>query len=103
MVAPQVVLPLDLNTRVKGRWKDGEYYRCKILERRTVSEFNAQTADTNPAAAWEYYVHFSGSEWRRGGTLDLFIADCTQLQQRLLLVRDSVVQPSKRCAKSGTI
>jgi hypothetical protein len=56
------VLPLELNTRVKGRWKDGEYYRCKILERRTLSDFNAHTAETNPAAAWEYYVHFSGSE-----------------------------------------
>jgi hypothetical protein len=63
---PQVVLPLELNTRVKGRWKDGEFYRCKLLERRILPEFNAQTAEQNPAAAYEYYVHFSGSEHSRG-------------------------------------
>jgi len=61
-VCHQVVLPLELNTRVRCRWKDGEYYRCKLLERRILSEFNQTTADANPAAAWEYYVHFSGSE-----------------------------------------
>lgn len=60
----QVVLPLELNTRVRCRWKDGEYYRCKLLERRILSEFNQTTADANPAAAWEYYVHFSGMNRR---------------------------------------
>lgn len=58
----QVVLPLELNTRVRGRWKDGEFYRCKILERRTLPEFNVAATQADPAAAWEYYVHFSGSE-----------------------------------------
>jgi hypothetical protein len=57
----QVVLPLELNTRVMCRWKDGEFYRCKLLERRLLPEFKAQGADGNPAA-WEYYVHFSKSE-----------------------------------------
>lgn len=62
----QVVLPLELNTRVMCRWKDGEFYRCKLLERRLLPEFKAQGADGNPDA-WEYYVHFSGSESTPGG------------------------------------
>jgi hypothetical protein len=57
-----VVLPLDNNTRVHCRWKDGEFYRCKVLERRLLPEFTPQTADEHPGTAWEYYVHFSGSE-----------------------------------------
>jgi hypothetical protein len=61
----QVVLPLELNTRVRGRWKDGEFYRCKILERRTLPEFNTAGAQADPAGAYEYYVHFSGSEWQQ--------------------------------------
>lgn len=62
LLLPQVVLPLELNTRVRCRWKDGEFYRSKILERRILSDFNAASAEANPPAAWEYYVHFSGSE-----------------------------------------
>ena len=58
----QLVFPLELNTRVRCRWKDGEFYRCKVLERRTLPEFSGPAVEANPAAAWEYYVHFSGSE-----------------------------------------
>jgi hypothetical protein len=56
----QVVLPLELNTRVRCRWKDGEFYRCKVLERRIKPEYAGHPVDL--LQAWEYYVHFSSSK-----------------------------------------
>jgi hypothetical protein len=61
----QVLLPLELVSRIRCRWKDGEFYRCKILERRIKPDLEARLVAANdPAVVWEYYVHFSGSEWR---------------------------------------
>ncbi|KAF6266503.1 MYST family histone acetyltransferase [Scenedesmus sp. NREL 46B-D3] len=59
----QVLLPLELLSRIRCRWKDGEYYRCKVLERRIKPDLEPRLAAANdPAVVWEYYVHFSGSE-----------------------------------------
>ncbi len=58
------MLPLELNTRLRCRWKDGEFYRAKVLERRMVQEF-ASDPHADPARLWQYYVHFSGSECQR--------------------------------------
>jgi hypothetical protein len=61
----QVLLPLELVSRIRCRWKDGEFYRCKILERRIKPDLEPRLVAANdPAVVWEYYVHFSGSEWR---------------------------------------
>jgi hypothetical protein len=59
----QVLLPLELVSRIRCRWKDGEFYRCKILERRIKPDLEPRLVAANdPAVVWEYYVHFSGSE-----------------------------------------
>lgn len=75
----QVVLPLELNARVRCRWKDGEFYRCKVLERRINPEYAGHAADASHA--WEYYVHFSSSKtWDPGssaGAVTLGIYSCT--------------------------
>eukprot|EP00879_Flechtneria_rotunda_P020089 GHRR01021128.1.p1 GENE.GHRR01021128.1~~GHRR01021128.1.p1 ORF type:complete len:293 (+),score=97.42 GHRR01021128.1:807-1685(+) len=65
----QVVLPLELTTRVRCRWKDGEYYRAKVLERRIKPEYSGK-ANIDPFTAWEYYVHFSGLNRRMDQWVD---------------------------------
>lgn len=57
------MLPLELNSRLRCRWKDGEYYRCKVLERRIKPDLEPKVKAANdPAVVYEYYVHFSSSE-----------------------------------------
>eukprot|EP00775_Hariotina_reticulata_P007901 gene7901-8097_t len=79
----QVVLPLELNARVRCRWKDGEFYRCKVLERRINPEYAGHAAD--PGQAWEYYVHFSSmnrrmDQWVDTADLDLHTVE-VQLEE----------------------
>lgn len=64
-VAPQVTLPLELNSRIRCEWKDGDFYRCKILERRLKPDYDGRSTD--PYHTWEYYVHFSGCEHKPAG------------------------------------
>jgi len=55
-----VKLPLELNTRVNCRWKDGNYYAVRILERRQPPDWEGPS---DAPEAWEYYVHYHRSEW----------------------------------------
>ena len=55
----QVKLPLEVGTFMECEWKQGQYHRAKIIERRKRSD----------APDYEYYVHYIGCEYR---TLFLF-------------------------------
>ena len=44
----QVQLPLQIGTRVDCRWRDGEYYTARVVERRLL-----EGSDVH-----EYYVHY---------------------------------------------
>lgn len=44
----QVQLPLQIGTRVDCRWRDGEYYTARVVERRLVEGSELH----------EYYVHY---------------------------------------------
>lgn len=45
------VLPLEVNTRVMCRWRDGKYHPVKVIERRKVP--------TAGSSEYEYYVHYT--------------------------------------------
>lgn len=44
----QVKLPLEVGTFMECEWKQGQYHRAKIIERRKRSD----------APEYEYYVHY---------------------------------------------
>ena len=48
----QVKLPLEVGTFMECEWKQGQYHRAKIIERRKRSD----------APDYEYYVHYIGCE-----------------------------------------
>jgi hypothetical protein len=48
----QVTLPLEISTQVDAKWRDGKYYRVRIVERR----------QAYGSTEWEYYVHYRGRE-----------------------------------------
>ena len=41
--------PLEINSRIECKWRDGQYHLARIIERR-------QNPDTQE---WEYYVHYN--------------------------------------------
>lgn len=49
----QVKLPLEVGTFMECEWKQGQYHRAKIIERRKRSD----------APDYEYYVHYIGCEF----------------------------------------
>ena len=49
--ADGVRLPMDIGTRVQCRWRDGQFYPVRVIERRPGS------AAGNPEE-YEYYVHY---------------------------------------------
>eukprot|EP00877_Chromochloris_zofingiensis_P000174 jgi/Chrzof1/10157/Cz04g31030.t1 len=53
--AGEVKMPLDPNSKVDCRWKDGQYHTCRILERRLRRDWEGPPEDN---MAWEYYVHY---------------------------------------------
>ena len=48
----QVKLPLEVGTFMECEWKQGQYHKAKIIERRKRSD----------APDYEYYVHYIGCE-----------------------------------------
>ena len=52
LALPQVKLPLEVGTYMACEWKQGQYHRAKIIERRKRSD----------APDYEYYVHYIGCE-----------------------------------------
>ena len=48
----QVKLPLEVGTFMECEWKQGQYHRAKIIERRKRSD----------APDYEYYVHYINCE-----------------------------------------
>eukprot|EP00878_Enallax_costatus_P002084 GHUV01002251.1.p1 GENE.GHUV01002251.1~~GHUV01002251.1.p1 ORF type:complete len:434 (+),score=154.19 GHUV01002251.1:93-1304(+) len=77
----QVVLPLEVNSRIRCKWKDGDYYRCKILERRLKPDYDGRSTD--PYHTWEYYVHFSGLNRRMDQWVDTADFDLNTLEMQL--------------------
>lgn len=53
-MAVQVQLPLQIGTRVDCRWRDGEYYTARVVERRLVDGSDVH----------EYYVHYLKCNYR---------------------------------------
>lgn len=49
-------MPLEVNSRLECKWRDGNYYPARIVERR-------QNPNTNE---WEYYVHYIKCMCREG-------------------------------------
>lgn len=49
----QVKLPLEVGAFMECEWKQGQYHRAKIIERRKRSD----------APDYEYYVHYIGCEF----------------------------------------
>uniref|UniRef100_A0A383W7X2 Histone acetyltransferase n=1 Tax=Tetradesmus obliquus TaxID=3088 RepID=A0A383W7X2_TETOB len=80
----QVVLPLELLSRLHCRWKDGEFYRAKILERRIKPDLEPRLVAANdPAVVWEYYVHFSKMNRRMDQWVDTADFDLATLEVTL--------------------
>ena len=49
----QVKLPLEVGTFMECEWKQGQYHRAKVIERRKRSD----------APDYEYYVHYIGCKF----------------------------------------
>lgn len=50
--------------QVNCKWKDGNYYGCRILERRRAVDWEGPP---DAPEAWEYYVHYHRSGFWGGG------------------------------------
>eukprot|EP00884_Botryococcus_braunii_P019696 jgi/Botrbrau1/640/Bobra.0161s0029.1 len=65
-VSLQVVLPLAIGTDVNCKWRDGNWYRARVIERRKLPDVEEH----------EYYMHYLKfnrrmDEWVSQGSLDL--------------------------------
>lgn len=67
----QVKLPLEVGTFMECEWKQGQYHRAKIIERRKRSD----------APDYEYYVHYIGCEFRTLFLLFWFCCCDTDMHQ----------------------
>jgi histone acetyltransferase MYST1 len=54
-------VPLEVTTRLMCRWRDGDFQRVRVVERRKL-EGQARPGSSKDkdktAADWEYYVHY---------------------------------------------
>jgi len=62
----EVVLPLDVGTKVNCKWRDNQWHQVRIIERRQIE----------PESDYEYYVHYVEfnrrlDEWVKLSQLDL--------------------------------
>ncbi len=54
---PSTVRPTTNTRQVNCKWKDGNYYAVRILERRPLADWDGAADE-----GWEYYVHYHKSE-----------------------------------------
>ena len=54
--------PLEVTCRVTCKWRDGEYYSVRIIEKRKRDPSRGGGPLTGGAADYEYYVHYEQCE-----------------------------------------
>ncbi|KAF5828099.1 MYST-like histone acetyltransferase 2 [Dunaliella salina] len=76
-VKPEVVtLPLEIGSRVHCKWRNQDYYRSKVIERRVKPDIELPEGAQPKPEDYEYYMHYFGfnrrmDEWVQLDQMDL--------------------------------
>eukprot|EP00983_Pelagomonas_calceolata_P050092 1141803-Pelagomonas_calceolata.AAC.5 len=62
LVCMQVTLPLEIGSRVHCKWRNQDYYRSKVIERRVKPDIELPEGAQPKPEDYEYYMHYFGCE-----------------------------------------